>query len=170
MKRAILPILLLFTLAAQGVAIELLPPAIKFADIYIIPHWLLMMLILQVTYEETDNTLIPILYGAIFGLITDIVYTGILGIYMFVLALSVYVVQLLHRLFQTNYITNVFFSIVSVLVMEIALLFIYTFLTVPTMTFANFALLRLLPTTLANVIFISIIFYPMKQLFHWLNK
>src|SRR5690625_2983079 len=127
MKRAIFAILLLLTLAAQGVAIELLPAGMKFADIYIIPHRLLMMLILQVTYEETDNTLIPILYGAIFGLITDIVYTGILGIYMFVLALSVYVVQLLHRLFQTNYITNVFFSIVSVLVMEIALLFIYTF-------------------------------------------
>src|SRR5690625_2656681 len=113
MKRAIIPFLLLFMLAAQGVAMELLPPAIKFSDVYIIPHWLLMMLILQVTNEETDHPFVPILYGALFGLIMDVVYTGILGIYMFVLSLSVYVVQLLHRLFQTNYVTTIFYSIVS---------------------------------------------------------
>src|SRR5690625_4774441 len=119
MRRSIVPIILLIMLATEGVAMELLPSSIKFADIYIIPHWILLFLILTVVLLYPNNTVIPIIYAAIFGLMTDIVYTGILGVYMFVLSIAVYITQLLNRLFQANFLMTLIISSVALFVMEV---------------------------------------------------
>lgn len=169
MKRAIIPFVLLFILATEGVAMELLPATIKYASIYITPHWLLLFLILVTAYTYPNNSMIPIVYAAIFGLMIDIVYTEVLGIYMFVLAISIYVAQLLNRLLQTNFLMITLISVASVVVMEIGLLAIYSLLGFSTMIVKDFIIYRFLPTLLANILFISVIFYPGKKLLSWVN-
>src|SRR5690625_2983080 len=69
------------------------------------------------------------------------------------------------RLFHTYYITYFLFSFLLLLVIERVLLFIYTYFPSPTLSFANYALLLLLHSTLPHVIFIHIIFYRLRQLF-----
>jgi rod shape-determining protein MreD len=169
MRHAIIPVILLFMLAFEGVAIELLPPSIKFAEIYIIPQWVLMFLILVTIYSYTKMPIIPIIYGAVFGLMTDIVYTNILGVYMFVVALAVYVAQLLNRLFQANIFMVIIIATVSLFVLEFSLVFIYSFLGISTMSINQFLVFRFLPTWIANILFIVIIYYPTKQLLKWMN-
>src|SRR5699024_12211823 len=88
MKRIIIPFVLIVILAFQGVAMELLPPSIKFAKVYLTPHWILIFLILVAGFVYPQKPMIPIIYAAVFGLMTDIVYTGVLGVYMFVIAMS----------------------------------------------------------------------------------
>src|SRR5699024_3760312 len=116
MKRIFIPIILLIMLAIEGVAMELLPPSIKFASIYLTPHWLLLFLILVVTFAYPNESFIPIVYAAVFGLMTDIVYTGVLGVYMFMLALAVYIGQLLNRYLQTNFSMLLVISLASLVV------------------------------------------------------
>lgn len=169
MRHAIIPIILLFMLAFEGVAIELLPPSIKFADIYIIPQWILMFLILVTTYSYMNNPIIPIIYGAVFGLMTDIVYTSILGVYMFALGLSVYVAQLLNRMFQTNLIMIMLIATICLFVLETVLVLIYSFLGISTLPFGQFFIYRFLPTWIANLFFIALIYYPAKKLLAWIN-
>lgn len=169
MRHAIIPVILLFMLAFEGVAIELLPTSIKFAEIYLIPQWILMFLILVVAFSYHNQPIVPILYGALFGLMTDIVYTNILGVYMFVLGLSVYVAQLLNRLFQANLLMIIIIATVSLFVLEVSLLLIYTSLGISTMPFTDFLIYRLIPTWLANLLFIVIIYYPTKKLLAWIN-
>jgi len=169
MKRIIVPIILLFMLAVEGVAIELLPSSIKFADVYIIPHWILLFLILVALYAYPNNSMIPIIYAALFGLMIDIVYTGMLGIYMFVLAISLYVAQLLNRLLQTNISMILLISAISLLAMEIGLLAIYSLLGFSTMSLWDFFIYRFLPTLIANLLFMVVIYYPSKKILSWVN-
>lgn len=169
MKRTLMPIILLVILAAEGVAMELLPPSIKYASIYITPHWVLLFLILIVAYGYPGNTLIPILYAALFGLMIDVVYTGVLGIYMFVLAVVIYVAQLLTRLLQANFLVLLLISVISLFTMEIGLLAIYTLLGFTTMPMQEFFINRFSPTLLANLLFMIVIFYPSKKILTWMN-
>lgn len=169
MRHSLIPIILLIMLATEGVAMELLPSFIKFADIYIVPHWILLFLILVTTYSYLQNSMLPIIYAAIFGLMIDVVYTGILGVYMFVLPLSLYVTQLLNRLFQANIFMVILITTVSLFVMEAGLLVIYSFLGFSTMPFAHFIIFRFIPTWLANLVFIIVIYYPTRKLLAWID-
>lgn len=169
MKRIIIPIILLIMLAAEGVAMELLPASIKFASVYTTPHWLLLFLILVVTFAYPNESFIPIVYAAVFGLMTDIVYTGVLGVYMFMLALAVYIGQLLNRLLQTNFLMILIISLASLFVMELGLFGIYSLLSISTVPFAHFLTLRLAPTLLANILFVFVIYYPSIKVLRWVN-
>lgn len=169
MKRIVIPIILLIMLATEGVAMELLPASIKFAPIYLTPHWILLFLILVVTFAYPNESFLPIVYAAVFGLMTDIVYTGILGVYMFMLAIAIYIGQLLNRLLQTNFLMILITAILCLFVMEIGLFSIYSLLNVVVSPIEDFLTLRLAPTLLANILFIIIIYYPSKKLLRWIN-
>lgn len=169
MKRIIIPLLLLFILAFQGVAMELLPPSIKFATLYLTPHWLLLFLILVAGFVYPQKPMIPIMYAAVFGLMTDIVYTGVLGVYMFVIAMSLYVAQLLYRLLQVNLLMVSVISVISVFVVEISLLAIYSLIGFSTMTIGDFFIYRFLPTILANILFLIIIYFPSRRILLWVS-
>lgn len=169
MRRTMIPIILLIILAFEGVATEILPPSIKFSEFYLVSHWLLMFLILVTTFSYEKKPIIPIIYAAIFGLMTDIVYTSILGVYMFVLALSVYVAQLLNRLFQANFLMVITISTITLLFMELSLFIIYSFLGISTMPIEPFFMYRFIPTWIANLLFLSVIYYPTKRLLAWID-
>jgi len=167
MKRIIIPLVLLLILAFQGVAMELLPPSIKFAKVYLTPHWILMFLILVAGFVYPQKPMIPIIYAAVFGLMTDIVYTGVLGVYMFVIAMSLYVAQLLYRLLQVNLIMVSVISVISLLIVEISLLAVYSLIGFSTMPVGDFFIYRCLPTILANILFLIIIYLPSRRLLLW---
>ncbi|HZW67865.1 MAG TPA: rod shape-determining protein MreD [Pseudogracilibacillus sp.] len=167
MKRIIIPFVLIVILAFQGVAMELLPPSIKFAKVYLTPHWILIFLILVAGFVYPQKPMIPIIYAAVFGLMTDIVYTGVLGVYMFVIAMSLYVAQLLYRLLQVNLLMVSVISIISLLIVEISLLAIYSLIGYSTMPLGDFFIYRFLPTILANILFLIIIYLPSRRLLLW---
>lgn len=169
MKRIILPFILLIVLALEGVAIELLPVAFKASSLYIIPHWILLVLILATLIFDKGNTLTAIVYGAVFGLMIDIVYTGILGVYMFVIPFTLYIAGFLNRFLQTNWFMSLVITAVCLFITELSLYSIYSFIGTVTMTFSYFLSNRFLPTLIANLLFMVIIYYPMEKLLFWIN-
>lgn len=170
MKHLLLVPILIIILAAKGVAIEMLPSSLKFADFYFIPHWILLFLIVVTMFLDHDDSFIAIIYGIIFGLMSDILYTGMLGIYMFMIPFSLYIAKLLFRLLQNNLVMCLIVTAVSILIVEFGLYMIYSFLGVVSISVPSFIIERMIPTLLANLVFMLIIYFPVKKLVIWINQ
>src|SRR5699024_7781387 len=125
-KRLIFPIILFLILVSEGVAIELLPTSLSSTYMLITPHWVFIFLLLITLLYDTNETFFAIIYAVFFGLLIDVVYTGVLGVYMFVYPFSVYIVHLLKRFIQTNLYMTIVISAVSLFIIELLLFLIFS--------------------------------------------
>src|SRR5690625_651119 len=98
MKRLYLPLILFLFMVLEGVALELLPANLVMSNSIIVPHWVFIFLAFIAIFFDEENTYYSILYAVIFGLLIDVVYTGVLGVYMFSYAVSVYVIYGLKKM------------------------------------------------------------------------
>ena len=153
MKRLLFPLILFLLVVSEGIAIELLPPSLSSANMLISPHWVFIFLLLILLLYDTDETFFSIIYGVIFGLLIDVVYTGVLGVYMFVYPFTLYLMHLAKRFLQTNIYMTGLITIVSLFIVEVLLFFIYSIVGTVQKSFVQFLLHRFLPTTLANILF-----------------
>jgi len=171
MKRLVFPLILFILLVSEGVALDLLPAGLTSSDTLIVPHWVLIFLMLiNLFYDKTD-THFSIINAVFFGLLIDVVYTDILGAYMFVYPFSVYIVHLLKRFLQTGLSMTVVIAVCSLIVAESLLYFIYSIVDLIDITFVTFLLHRLLPTILANILFlIPAYLLSVKYLERWSNE
>lgn len=171
MSRLYLIIVLFVLLAFEGVALDLLPVSILNSESLINPHWILVFLIYISLFYDVKNTYHGVIYAAIFGLLIDIVYTDILGVYMFAYFISVYIVFLMGRSLKINLLGTILLGIVGVTLADVLIYFIYYFISLTTISIENYAYYRLLPTVLANIVFL-IILYPLvnKRLQLWQEK
>src|SRR5690625_6724150 len=83
MKRLYLPLILFLFMVLEGVALELLPAKLVMSNSIIVPHWVFIFLAFIAVFFDEENTYYSVLYAVIFGLLIDVVYTGVLGVYMF---------------------------------------------------------------------------------------
>ncbi|HLR71677.1 MAG TPA: rod shape-determining protein MreD, partial [Pseudogracilibacillus sp.] len=93
MKRLLFLIILFGLLVLEGVAIDLLPAILTSSETLIVPHWVLIFLIIITLFYDTSETFFSIIYGVIFGFLIDVVYTDVLGVYMFVYPFTLYIVH-----------------------------------------------------------------------------
>src|SRR5699024_4661298 len=119
MKRLLLPLILFILFVMEGVAIYLLPPSLSSEHMLISVHWVFMFLILISLFYVTEETFFAIIYGICFELMTDVVYTGVLGVYMFIYPMSLYLLHIAKRLLQTNVYMVIIISIFSLFVIEV---------------------------------------------------
>src|SRR5699024_6036686 len=124
----------------------------------IVPHWVFILLALLSIYYDTYDTLYAVMYGVIFGLLIDIVYTDILGVYMFAYPLAVYCVHLLKRYFITNFILTIIMTLIGMFIVEGFIIFAYTLTGFIHIIVKSILIDRILPTVLANIVFFCIIF------------
>lgn len=151
----------------EGIGVELIPSTLK-NESHLIPHWVFVFLIFIVIFYDRENTYFAILYGAIFGLLIDIVYTDVLGIYMFSYAMVSYAIRLLKKLFHENFYVLMCLGLVGICLADLAIYAIYFVIGITNMIWNEYYFYRLLPTALANLIFL-IVLYPLfgKRLMKW---
>lgn len=152
--RLLLPIIAFVFLILEGVAIDLLPTVITSQQLLIVPHWIFIFLLLVNLFYDTNDSYYAIVYGLFFGLLIDIVYTDLLGVYMFVYPFALYVIHLMKRILHTNFLMSIVILIVSLTVVELSIYFIYLLTGMISSPISFFFLNRLLPTIIANVLFI----------------
>ncbi len=161
MKRLVLPLLLTLCFYCESVFVELTPPGLFKLDILLVPHFLLVLFIVMGIFYLRNQTLI---YAAIFGLLFDIYYTEIIGVYLFLLPIAVYLASKMARVVQANIITTFFISLLCVGMVEFVVYGMNVFVlqrNVDTHTFLN---QRLWPTLIINQIFFLVIYFPFKKL------
>ncbi|MEN2467157.1 rod shape-determining protein MreD [Ornithinibacillus sp. FSL M8-0202] len=168
MKRIFLPLILLLILVLEGVALDILPSSLLDGDIMITPHWILMFLVLIAIFYDHDNSYYSIMYALIFGLLFDIAYTGILGVYMFTYGVTMYIILELRNMLHSNIYSTLLFGIISITIAELMINLIYYVIGIMSAEWMDYIMLRLLPSILANSIFLLII-YPLfaKRLAKW---
>src|SRR5690625_1995960 len=168
MKHLYIPLFLFFFLILEGVALEILPAGLLTSDLLIVPHWVLIFLVMTAMFYEKDTTYFSIIYALFFGLLIDVVYTGVLGVYMFSYALVIYLVLGLRKVFNGNIYVSLLLGIISVMLADLAIHVIYSAAGIIQMMWNDYAIYRLLPTVLSNIVFILIL-YPLlpKRLIRW---
>lgn len=168
MKQLLIPFILFLLLILEGVALELLPASLVTGDIVIVPHWILAFLVMTTVFYDRENTYISVLYGLIFGLLIDVVYTGVLGVYMFTYAVVIYIVHGLSKVLHSNMFGVMVLGMTGLILAEASINVIFSFVGFSEMEWSTYLLYRMLPTVLANLLFLLIL-YPFigRWLVNW---
>ncbi|WP_226036538.1 rod shape-determining protein MreD [Aquibacillus saliphilus] len=167
MQKFYLPLLLLVLLVLEGVALDFLPISL-IGDWIVVPHWLLVLLVLVTIFYDKENTYNSIIHAIIFGLLIDIVYTNVLGVYMFIYAITIYSIHELKKILHTNYFVALLMTIIAVGIADIGIYFIYFFIGAIELFWKEYLMIRLIPTLIANILFF-LICYPFvkRKLVKW---
>ncbi|GGJ84120.1 rod shape-determining protein MreD [Lentibacillus kapialis] len=168
MRRLLIPLILFLLLIMEGVALEILPASLLNGDLVFVSHWIFMFLILVAIFYDRESTFFSVFYGLLFGLLTDIVYTGILGVYMFSYGLGAYIVHGMTKLLHANIFVTILLGMAGLVFVEIFNKFVFSVIGISDLTWKAYLIERLTPTIIANILFLLII-YPffVKWLVEW---
>ncbi|WP_338470396.1 rod shape-determining protein MreD [Niallia sp. XMNu-256] len=155
-----LPLIISLCFIFESIFVELLPEAFSSSKTILVPHFLIVVIIFTAVYGNRRHGLI---YGVVFGLLFDIVYTEIIGIHLFLLPLVTYIAAWLMKLLQTNIFVVSVVTVIGVALLELGVYQINLLIGITDMTFVHFLNARLLPTLILNSIFIVITAFPMKR-------
>ena len=167
MKRIVLPLILSICFILESLYVEFFPNGIFGIHKLFVPHFLLIVLIIMGMYYVRNRT---ILYAFIFGLLFDAFYTGILGVYLFVFPLIVYITSSLMKVLQANVFVSAIVMLVDIAIAEFIVYGLNILILKTTMSTMDFINVRLIPTLILNIVFYIIIFYPLRKCLLHLKK
>lgn len=161
MKRFVLPLILSFVFLLESSFVDLVPADIFHKENVFVPRFLFLLIAFITVYF---NKPIGLLYGAIFGLLYDIVYTEVLGVYLFLFTLVVYLISWASRILQTNIFVISLLSLIGIFALEFCVYGVNLVIGTTTISIERFLQIRILPTLLINSIFILVFAFPFKKL------
>jgi rod shape-determining protein MreD len=103
------------------------------------------------------------LFGFVFGLLHDIVYIEVIGIYLFAYGIIAYLISKAMKVLHVNAFIVIFLTILSVALLEYYVYGINYLVGTTKMSLYNFTTLRLLPTIALNSIIAILLIYPLKK-------
>lgn len=162
MKRLLLPFVFLTFFILESIFVELLPAELFRSTRILVPHFLIVAILFLTVYASRN---LGIIYAFAFGLLFDIVYTEIIGIYLFLFPLVAYIISKIMKVFHSNIIIVTIVSIVGVALLELGVYELNFLIKLTDMDFSTFINLRLFPTIILNIAFAIIFAYPLKRQF-----
>lgn len=162
MRKFLLPLFFLFLFVFESLFVQLLPGGAFQSDRILAPHFLLAAILFLTIYGSEKQGL---LYGFVFGLLFDIVYTEILGIYLFLFPLVAYLITKMMKVLQTNILLSSLMVLTGIALLELGSYEMNKLIHITSMDFTTFLNLRFIPTLILNAVFIIIVSYPLKRLF-----
>ncbi|SFA68943.1 rod shape-determining protein MreD [Lentibacillus halodurans] len=168
MKRLLIPLILFLLLIMEGVALDILPVSLVSGDLRFVSHWVFMFLVFLAIFYDREDTYFSVFYGLLFGLLTDIVYTGVLGVYMFSYALSIYLIHGMTKILHANFLVTILLGAAGLVLVEVFINLIFSVTGISELIWPDYWVYRLIPTVIANILFLLAL-YPimMKRLVRW---
>ncbi|MCP8617011.1 rod shape-determining protein MreD [Salirhabdus salicampi] len=168
MKKLLLPLILLILLVLEGTLADIFSPDWAATQYDIIPHSMAVFLFLIAIYYDHDHTYYCVFYGILFGFLKDLLYTDILGVYMFTYAIGAYIIHGLKKLLHGTFIVTFCLTAFGVLLIDSLLYTLYYVIGVTDIIILMYFSDRLVPTLALNLLFLMIL-YPIfsKILFKW---
>lgn len=164
MNRFFIPLVVFLFLIIEGTLFQFIMPM---NDFIAVPRFLIVLFIfLGIHFGRTYS----VTYGIIFGLMYDIVYTQLLGVYAFGFAFLSYVFVMTHKRVQDSVLIQLAFVVVALLFFEFYQYGLYRLIGLTTLSMESFLQVRLLPTTVINIAYAIIIYYPFKVLLTYVEK
>ncbi|WP_442595237.1 rod shape-determining protein MreD [Neobacillus sp. D3-1R] len=163
-----LPFVLFFLFfILESLFVELLPVRLFHKDWVYAPHFLIAAILLFTIYGSKKH---GIWSALVYGLLFDIVYTEIIGIYLFMFPLTAYAISKMMKILQSNMIIATFVVLLGISVLEIVVYEMNFLIHVTNIPFPAFVNTRLLPTVVLNFIFLLLMVYPLKKQFEKWNE
>jgi len=159
-RKAFLPLIISLCFLFESIFVELLTVESLVSKRIVVPHFLIVSIIFTTIYGSRKQ---GIIYGFVFGLLFDVVYTEIIGIYLFMFPLVAYITSWIMKILQSNIVIVSLVALLGVTLLELGVYEMNFIIDRTDMVFSSFIHSRLLPTLLLNFIFIVLIAFPLKK-------
>ena len=126
---------------------------------FLIPRFLIMYLIFISIYYSRNRAM---LYALLFGLLYDVFFIDIIGLYSFLYPLICLTASFIVKYIHQHLLVTTIMSLVLVAGLEIVLYQFFTMIGLRDMTFDAFISERLIPTMIANSIFLAVLGWAFK--------
>ncbi|SFA38794.1 rod shape-determining protein MreD [Parageobacillus thermantarcticus] len=160
MKKWALPFLAVVCFVSESIFVDLWPKNELYMHYFFAPRFFLVFLVFTAIYIGQTRAMV---YGLIFGVLYDCVYTELLGVYAFAFPLIAYIVAKAMKVLHPHWLIACFLSLFSIAILELYVYGIQLLIGRTNMPFQMFCLQRLSPTLLLNVVFLVLLSYPLKQ-------
>lgn len=127
----------------------------------LVPRFLIMYLIFVSIYYDRKRAM---MFGLFFGLLYDVFFIDIIGLYSFIFPLMCLVASFISKYIHQHLLVATIISLILVAVVELLLFLFYTFIGIKSMTFADFYHYNLIPTMIANLVFIVMFGWGFKYI------
>lgn len=129
--------------------------------VFLVPRFLILYLIFVSVYYNRRRAVV---YGLIFGLLYDVFYIDIIGLYSVLYPLICLIAGSTVKFLHQHLVITTLLSLILVTLMEIVLYYFFYFINFTTITFTVFMLTRLIPTVIANLLFLVMLGWVFKYL------
>lgn len=163
MSRIYIPLLLLFLFVIEGIGYDFIPNAMLQQDWLLVAHWAFIFIILMGLFYDLEKTYYSILAAIIIGLMRDIIYTDIIGVYMFAYGLVIYFIHGVRKVLHANFFVTLLLVIVGVTLVDSGVSFAYYSIGINKMMLTDYLVSRLLPTLGFNILFFCLLYPVFKN-------
>lgn len=129
--------------------------------VYLVPRFLILYLIFVSIYYSRKRAVV---YGVIFGLLYDVFYIDIIGLYTVLYPLIGLIAGSTVKFIHQHLIITTFLSVILVALMEIVLYYFFLFINFTSISLTDFMMIRLIPTMIANLLFLVMLGWVFKYL------
>jgi rod shape-determining protein MreD len=157
MRWGILTAILLLLLVFEGTAFQIFSPDTWGATFALTPRFGLVVLIFISLYIGRRKAFF---IGLIYGLFQDILYSDVIGVYAFAMAVIPYACALIYQYFQLNILLILITVFLGVYAHENLIFFVFHLFG---LTATSYHWSDMLPTALLNGVFSVIIFGPLSS-------
>lgn len=155
-RTLLLPLTVFLLFIFEGTVVPVFFPDRFGAEFLIVPRFaFLIVIFVAIFFGRTTGTI----YGLILGLFQDVVYTHILGIYIFSMGLIAYLLGFPFKIFQRNLILLIITAVFGTILLDYLVYGIHTAVGTTDLAHERFLRERLFPSLLVNSTFL-IIFAP----------
>ncbi len=127
-----------------------------------VPRFVMIVIVIVTMFTTTTKGMT---YGFILGLLYDLMYTDLIGVYLFAYTFLAYGVSVIMKLFHINIFTVTLVSLLSISVLDFFVYGIMLLIKTTTITLEDFLMIRLLPTLILNFAFVILLFVPLRKQF-----
>jgi rod shape-determining protein MreD len=159
-KKWMLPFLAILCFVVESIFVDLWPKNDLYIDYFFVPRFFLVFLVFTAVYIGKMRAMI---YGFIFGLLYDCVYTELLGVYAFAFTLIAYLAAKAMKVLYQHWFIACLLALFFITVLEFYVYGIQLLIGRTDMPWQTFCSHRLWPTLLLNSAFLLVFSYPLKQ-------
>jgi len=160
-RRFLLPLILLAIFIGESIFVQITPYDLLGSGKIAAPRFLMGALLILTIFGSKKH---GILYSLLFGLLFDIVYVEIIGIYLFLFPVIAFITTKLMRILHMNIAVASIIVLLGITLLEAGVYQMNLLIHHSDMVFSVFLSSRLLPTLILNAIFIILAVYPLKRL------
>jgi len=166
-SRFYIPTLIFILLVIEGTIFQLVTPPYNEIDVMLVPRFVIIMIVFIGIHFGRFSSII---YGLAFGLIYDIVYTQLLGVYIFGFGFIGYAFAYTYKQIQDSLLFHLLLMLVAVASFEYYQFGLYKLIGITDLQANVFFYERFLPSMLLNFAFAVVIYYPVKGLISHVRK